>query len=157
MIPDSFWKRMKNIQRIHRRLYASRKGWIIGRFILLLTHTGRKSGIRYVTPLQYEKIGDQYIVGAGRGARADWFRNLQADPRVHVQVGRSEFDCIAEPVTDPERVADFLEHRLVRHPLMVGLILKAAHHLPMRPDRSQLLELAKSTPIVILPLPKEVE
>lgn len=56
MIADSFWKRMKAIQRVHLRLYASGRGWIVGRFILLLTHTGRKSGIRYATPLQYEKI-----------------------------------------------------------------------------------------------------
>src|SRR5512136_3500577 len=103
---------MKNIQRIHSRLYDSGKGWIIGKFILLLTHTGRKSGNRYVTPLQYEKIEDTYYVGAGRGARADWFCNILADPQVHVRVGRQEFDCEAEPVTDSERAADFLAYRL---------------------------------------------
>lgn len=156
MIPDSFWKRMKNIQGIHRRLYASGKGWIVGKFILLLTHTGRKSGTRYVTPLQYEKIDGAYCVGAGRGPKADWFRNLLADPRVHIQVDRCEFDCVAEPVTDPQRVADFLEYRLKRHPLMIGLMLKFAHKLPMQPSRAQFLELSKSTPLVILRPPQEL-
>ena len=157
MIPDSFWKRMKSVQRIHRRLYASGKGWIVGRFILLLTHIGRKSGTRYVTPLQYEKMDEAYCVGAGRGPRADWFRNIQADPHVHVQVSRSEFDCVAEPVTDPERVADFLTYRLKRHPLMLGLMMKFAHHLPMRPSRAQLLELSAATPLVILRPPQEIK
>jgi deazaflavin-dependent oxidoreductase (nitroreductase family) len=150
MIPDSFWKRMKNIQRIHLRLYAGGKGWIVGRFILLLTHTGRKSGTRYVTPLQYEKIDGAYCVGAGRGLKADWYRNILADPHVVIQVDRCEFDCVAEPVTDPDRVADFLEYRRKLHPLMIGLMMKFAHQLPMHPSRAQFLELSKSTPMVIL-------
>ncbi len=156
MIPDSFWKRMKNIQRVHQRLYASGRGWIVGRFILLLTHTGRKSGTRYVTLLQYEKIDGAYWVGAGRGFKADWFRNILADPHVHVQVERCEFDCVAEPVTDAVRVADFLEYRRKRHPFMIGLMMKFAHNLPMRPSRAQFLELSKSTPLVVLHPQQEV-
>jgi deazaflavin-dependent oxidoreductase (nitroreductase family) len=150
MIPDFIWKRMKTIQHIHTRLYESGQGWIVGKFILLLTHSGRKTGNRYDTPLQYEKIGGAYCVAAGRGPKADWFCNIQADPHVHVRVDRVEFDCLAEPVTDPEKVADFLEYRLKRHPFMVGLIMKFAHKLPLRPTRAQLLELSKSTPLVIL-------
>jgi len=150
MIPETFWVKMKNIQTVHKRLYDSGKGWIIGKIILLLTHTGRKSGNRYVTPLQYEKVDGAYVVGAGRGPKADWFRNIQANPCVHVRVGRTEFDCTAEAVTDPERTAAFLEYRLKRHPLMLGLMMKLAHKLPMRPSRAQLVELGKSTPIVIL-------
>jgi hypothetical protein len=64
---------------------------------------------------------------------------------------------VAEPVTDPERVADFLQYRLKRHPLMIGLIMKIAHKLPMRPSRAQLLELGKSTPLVILHPPQETK
>jgi deazaflavin-dependent oxidoreductase (nitroreductase family) len=157
MIPDSFWQRMKTIQRLHKRLYDSGKGWIIGKFILLLTHTGRKSGKRYDTPLQYEKIAGSYYVGAGRGLKADWFRNIQANPHVHVRVGRTEFECTAEPVTDPGRTADFLEYRLKRHPLMLGLIMKFAHKLPLRPARAQLLELSQSTPLVILCPPEGLQ
>ena len=150
MIPDRFWVNMKNVQTIHKRLYDSGKGWLIGKIILLLTHTGRKSGTRYVTPLQYEKIDGAYCVGVGRGLKADWFRNIQADPHVFVRVGRAEFHCVAEPVTDPARIADFLEYRLKRHPVIIGLMMKFAHKLPMRPCRDQLLELSKSTPLVIL-------
>ncbi len=156
MISDTFWQRMKNIQTIHKRLYDSGNGWIVGRLILLLTHTGRKTGSTYVTPLQYEKLDGTYVVGAGRGPKADWFRNVQANPCVHVRVGREEFDCIAEPVTEPERVAGFLETRLKRHPLMLGLMMKLAHKLPMRPSRAQLLALAPSTPLVILRPPVEI-
>jgi deazaflavin-dependent oxidoreductase (nitroreductase family) len=156
MIPDAFWQRMKGVQRIHRRLYISGKGWIVGWLILLLTHSGRRTGKRYDTPLQFELIDGTYCVGAGRGVKADWFRNVQAHPDVHVRVGRREFDCTAEAVTDPQRVADFLAFRLARHPMMIGLMMKFAHRLPMRPSRAQLLELASSTALVILRPPEGV-
>jgi len=149
MIPDSFWSRIKNVQRIHQRLYDSGRGWIVGWLILLLRHTGRKSGKQYATPLQYERIGEDYCIGAARGAQADWFRNVQANPQVIVSVGRETFQALAEPVSDPEQVADFLAYRLKRHPFMLGLMMKL-HHLPMHPSREQLLELGKSTVLVIL-------
>jgi deazaflavin-dependent oxidoreductase (nitroreductase family) len=149
MIPDKFWTRIKNVQRIHQRLYDSGRGWIVGWLILLLRHTGRKSGKQYATPLQYEKIGETYCIGAGRGVQADWFRNVQANPWVQVSVGRRNFKALAEPVTDPERVADFLAYRLKRHPTMIGLMMKM-HKLPMKPSREQLLDLARMTALVIL-------
>lgn len=65
ILPDDFWVRIKPVQRLHQRLYAAGMGWVIGWFVLLLTHTGRKSGKRYLTPLQYEKINGAYYVGAG--------------------------------------------------------------------------------------------
>ncbi len=82
MKPVSFdWSKMKNIQKIHRVLYAIGLGRLIGGIILLLTTTGRKSGLKRVTPLQYEKIGGDYYVGAARGVKADWVRNILAFPQ----------------------------------------------------------------------------
>ncbi len=149
ILPDEFWVRIKPIQRIHQKLYAVGMGWLIGRFILLLTHTGRKSGKRYVTPLQYERIAGAYYVGAGRGQRSDWFRNVEADRHVHVQVGRYQFDCLAEPVTDPGRIVVFLKTRFDHHPWMMSLMMRI-HRLPLHPDETQLGELAGSLGVVVL-------
>ena len=61
MSPAAFdWSKMKNVQKIHRVLYEIGLGRIIGKIILLLTTTGRKSGMKRVTPLQYEQIGADY-------------------------------------------------------------------------------------------------
>ena len=65
-------------------LYRLGLGPLIGRLVLLLTTTGRKSGLPRVTPLQYELIDGAYYVGAALGLKADWLRNLQADPRVRL-------------------------------------------------------------------------
>ena len=144
------WAKLKNIQKIHRVLYALGLGPLIGRFILLLTTTGRRSKEKRVTPLQYERIGNEIYVGAARGMKADWVRNIQADPRVEVRVGSERFSANAEVVNDPARFADFLEVRLQRHPRMIGLIMEKAHGLPRHPSRSQLEELAKTEAFVIL-------
>ena len=151
MNPVKFnWTKMKNIQKIHRLLYAIGLGPLIGRVILLLTTTGRKSGMKRVAPLQYEKIGEDYYVGAARGTKADWVRNIQSCPQVEVRVGAKQFQGVAEVVTDPSRFADFVEVRLQRHPFMIGLIMEKAHGLPRRPRREQLEELGRTEAFVIL-------
>ena len=144
------WTKMKHIQKIHRVLYAIGLGRVIGGFILLLTTTGRKSGMKRVTPLQYERIGDDYFLGAARGLKADWVRNIQSNPRVEVRVGAKQFEGQAEVVTDPARFADFLEVRLERHPRMIGFIMEKAHGLPRHPSREQLEGLAKNEAVVIV-------
>jgi deazaflavin-dependent oxidoreductase (nitroreductase family) len=148
------WQRMKNIQKIHRLLYAIGLGPLIGRIILLLTTTGRKSGLKRVTPLQYEEIDGKYYLGAARGLKADWVRNIRANSSVKVRVKSSSFQGQAEVVTDPARIADFIEVRLQRHPFMVGTIMQKAHGLPKHPNREQLEKLAEKEALVIItPIP----
>jgi len=149
------WQRMKNIQQIHRILYALGLGPIVGKIILLLTTTGRKSGQPRVTPLQYEEIDGAYYLGAARGLQADGVRNLQANPKVEVRVKARRFRGSAEVVTDPSRIADFLEVRLERHPHMVGLMMERVHRLAKRPTRAQLEKLAQTEALVIV-RPEEI-
>lgn len=94
-------------------------GWIIGRYILLLTTTGRKSGLPRHTPLEYEydREGDRYRIAAGWGGNTDWYRNLLANPQVTIQVGNRKFSAIAEPAPD-EEVARYMMKVSQRHPRM---------------------------------------
>jgi deazaflavin-dependent oxidoreductase (nitroreductase family) len=149
IIPEGFWKRIRKVQRIHQRLYDAGLDWVLGWIILLLGHTGRRSGKLHTTPLQYEKIKGAFYVGAARGTRADWYRNIRVNPQVRIRVGRLVMDCLAEPVVDIPRVIAFLKYRYEKHPFMMGWMMKI-HKLPMRPDDSQLQELAKTLAIVIL-------
>ena len=144
------WRRMRSIQKIHRVLYAIGLGPLIGRIILLLTTTGRRSGLKRVTPLQYEVINGIYHLGSARGLNADWVRNIQADPRVEVRVKSDRFTANAEVVTDPDRIVDFMEVRLQRHPFMIGLIMQKAYGLPKHPDRRQLEKLAEKEALVVI-------
>jgi len=47
-------------------------------YIMVLTHTGRKSGLQRRTPVNFAEIGGDLYCVAGFGALADWYRNLPA-------------------------------------------------------------------------------
>ncbi len=137
-----------------RAAYALGLGPLLGRLVLLLTTTGRKSGLPRVTPLQYEELNGSYYLGSARGQSADWFRNILAEPRVEVRVKGRRFSCLARPVTDPQQIADFLELRLKRHPRMVGAMLKS-EGLPDLHSREQLEVFASRLALVILDPPDQ--
>ena len=118
--------------------------------VLLLTTTGRKSGLPRDTPLQYEQVDGDYFIASARGTKADWFKNILADPQVHVQIKGQEFDALAEPITDPVLIADFIEIRLQRHPLMIRLIMHLVDGLPLRYSRADLEAFCKDKAMVIL-------
>lgn len=132
-----------------RLVYGLELGGTYGRVVLLLTTTGRKTGERRVTPLQYERINGTLVVASARGTDADWYRNVVADPRVEVRVKRSRLRATAKTCTDPARIADFLEVRLDRHPRMVGRILRM-RGLPVHPTRAQLEAYAAGSAMVVI-------
>ena len=73
---------------------------------LLLTVTGRKTGVARSTPLVYFEDGGRYVVvGSDGAARNDpqWWKNLQVDPRATVRVGRDKFPATASLATGDER------------------------------------------------------
>lgn len=132
-----------------RLAYALGLGPIIGRVILLLTNTGRKTGRRRVTPLQYEEIDGLIYIGSARGTESDWYKNLEADPEVEVRVRNRRFLGRAETVTDPDRLADFLEYRLKTRPRFVGALMRR-EGLPSKPSREQLMIYARNRAMVII-------
>ena len=107
-----------------RAAYAVGLGPLIGRLVLLLTTTGRRSGKKRVTPLQYEVIDGFIYLGAALGRQADWFRNIQANPRVEIRVKAQRLAGTAQVISDTAQIADYLEVRLRRHPKMVGAMLR---------------------------------
>ncbi|MGH9510812.1 MAG: nitroreductase family deazaflavin-dependent oxidoreductase [Terriglobales bacterium] len=74
--------------------YRWRLGWLFGRRLLLLTHTGRRTGLRRYTVLEvveYRKEGPEAVVANGFGPDCDWVRNIQAKPDEEVDVGWQHF------------------------------------------------------------------
>jgi deazaflavin-dependent oxidoreductase (nitroreductase family) len=144
------WRKIHPAQRFHRFLYAVGLGPLVGKIVLLLTTTGRKSGLPRITPLQYELIDGKYCLGAARGKKADWVRNIESNPQVQIRVKRLNFKGIARVSSDPMEITNFLETRLTRHPLMIGMIMEKAHHLPRKPSRQQLEALAVDEVMVVI-------
>lgn len=76
--------------------------------MVLLHHTGRKSGKEYVNPLVYlpgDDDGTLYIFASKGGAPAnpDWYGNLIAAGQTTVEVGTSTFPVTVTEVSGDER------------------------------------------------------
>jgi len=105
---------LKAVFKAHTQIYEASDGRI-GQWIgpmapglpkLLLSVTGRKSGLVRTTPLVYFEDGDSYVVvGSDGAARRDpqWWKNLQEDPRATVRVGRNKFSATARLAEGEER------------------------------------------------------
>jgi deazaflavin-dependent oxidoreductase (nitroreductase family) len=94
-------------------------GWMIGKYVLLLSTTGRKSDKLRHTPLEYayDAEKNRYRVAAGWAGNTDWYRNVRANPSVTVQVGCREFSALAEQASG-EEVAEYMMSISQRLPRM---------------------------------------
>ncbi|MGE5139569.1 MAG: nitroreductase family deazaflavin-dependent oxidoreductase [Rudaea sp.] len=105
-------------------LYRLRLGWLLGHQALLLTHRGRKSGRVYQTVLgtvRYDPHTRGCIVASGYGANADWYRNIQAQPALEIEIGRERYVPRQRFLPDDETVAELLDYER-RQPRWVNRI-----------------------------------
>ena len=146
-VPRFIWRLFRFLP--PRIAYSLGLGSLVGRFVLLLETTGRKSGLPRVTPLQYDEVDGIIYVGSARGVKADWYRNLAVNPHVEVTVGSRRFRGYADLITDPIQVANFLELRLKLHPKIVGTVLRFEGLSPS-PTREQLKQYAAKRALVAI-------
>jgi deazaflavin-dependent oxidoreductase (nitroreductase family) len=74
--------------------------------LLLLHHTGAKSGKRRTNPLAYQRDGERYVIfasKAGAPRNPAWYHNLRAQPKVRIEVGTEVIDAVATEARDAER------------------------------------------------------
>ena len=70
--------------------------------IMVLTQTGRKTGRRHRTPLNYALVDGEAYCLAGFGSIADWYRNVMKNPQVEVWFPDGWWAGTAEDVSDSE-------------------------------------------------------
>lgn len=81
-------------------------GPFAGALMILLTHTGAKSGIERTTPLVCSLDGDDVIVIASMGgapANPQWYHNMIANPEVTVELGTDSCRAQVTEATGAER------------------------------------------------------
>ncbi len=72
---------------------------------MVLTHTGRTSGRTYRTPVNFALMGGELYCTAGYGRKADWYRNIAANPEVEVWLPDGWWVGVAEDVNESEETA----------------------------------------------------
>jgi F420H(2)-dependent quinone reductase len=90
------------LNRLHAWIYRRTGGRVLGRMggqpVLLLSTTGRCTGLRRTTPVQYLRHGKAWVVVAANGGAPKppfWLHNLAADPAVTIQVNNDQVACKA--------------------------------------------------------------
>lgn len=90
--------------------FRANEGVVGGNFqglpILLLHHTGAKTGQERVNPLAYQRVGDAVAVFASKGGaptNPDWYHNLRANPAASIEIGTEQYPVVARVATGEER------------------------------------------------------
>jgi deazaflavin-dependent oxidoreductase (nitroreductase family) len=90
--------------------FRANEGRVGGRFeglpLLLLHHTGAKSGKRYINPLAYQADNGRYVIFASKGGaptNPGWYYNLRANPDTTIEVGTETIPVNAKEATGKER------------------------------------------------------
>ena len=82
------------------------EGWDGDWTLLLLHHTGAKSGTARVTPLVYQAVGDHYAIFASKGGvptHPAWYHNLMANPTTEIELGTEKVAVTARDLGGTER------------------------------------------------------
>jgi len=98
----------------------------------IVTHTGRRSGRRYRTPVNLFRSRDAYVIALTYGRDRDWVRNVMAaggcdvetrgaalhleDPRIVTDVSASLVPVPIRPILRAARVTEFMQLKVARHP-----------------------------------------
>ncbi len=135
-MPSDF--QLKLVNAIHRPLFRLSKGKVMGKGagmpVLVLTTKGRKSGqprpTMLTSPLQ---IDDKVVIVASKGGadrHPDWFLNLQADPKVEVEMGGTTRSMTAH-IADAAEKADLWPKIVAGHDNYAGYQSKTEREIPV--------------------------
>jgi deazaflavin-dependent oxidoreductase (nitroreductase family) len=90
--------------------FRANEGRVGGRFegnpLLLLHHTGARSGRSYVNPLAYQADDGRYVIFASKAGAPEnpgWYHNLKANPDTTIEVGTETVPVRAGEAVGAER------------------------------------------------------
>jgi deazaflavin-dependent oxidoreductase (nitroreductase family) len=100
--------------------------------VALLETTGRRSKQPRRTPVGNGLRGDQFWIVTEHGRHAAYVKNIEADPRVRVKVGRTWREGTAHVLPDDDPIARM---RMLRRPANDSMVrLVGTEHITIRID-----------------------
>jgi deazaflavin-dependent oxidoreductase (nitroreductase family) len=90
--------------------FRANQGRVGGMFqdmpLLLLHHTGARSGQERINPVAYQRDGDRYVIfasKAGAPTNPAWYHNLKAHPQASIEVGEDRLEVKVDEAQGEER------------------------------------------------------
>ena len=131
-------------------LYRAHLGWMLGSRFLMLTHTGRKSGLPRQTVVEvvgHDKATDTYYVASGWGEKSNWYQNIRKTPQVTIQVGARKFQSKAEFIP-LNKAIEVVNNYAREHPIAFNELSGIFLGERMKPGSDAPQRLAKKMPMV---------
>ena len=117
--------------------FRANGGKVGGRFengnLMLIHHTGAKSGTERVNPVAYFPDGDRMVIVASNGGadkNPDWYHNLRANPDTTAEVGTEELDVHAAEILGDDYTATW-ERLVARMPGFGDYQTKTSRRIPL--------------------------
>ncbi len=117
--------------------FRSNRGRVGGPFegmpILLVHHTGARSGARRINPVAYHRDGERYVIFASKGgapSNPGWYHNLMAHPDTTIEVGDQTLPVRASEATGEERDRLYAA-QAERIPQFAGYAQKTSRTIPV--------------------------
>jgi deazaflavin-dependent oxidoreductase (nitroreductase family) len=144
------------VRRISRRLarapipvFRAGLGGVFGGVLVMVEHRGRTSGLlRYVVLETVVAEPGAVVVPSGYGSSSQWFRNVQADPRVRLWRGHTAGVRALAHVLPAAEARDLLERYRREHPLRGRLVARALGIPGLRPHDPLPADIGERVPLV---------
>jgi deazaflavin-dependent oxidoreductase (nitroreductase family) len=102
--------------------------------LILIHHTGARSGVDRVSPLAYSLQEDsRFAIWAANGGspiHSNWYYNLKANPRIKAEVGTQTFAVLAEELDDTAR-AELWPKLVAQYPQLDEAQAKTTRQIPV--------------------------
>ena len=131
-------------------LYRAHLGWMLGSRFLMLTHTGRKSGLPRQTVVEvvgHDKTTDTYYVASGWGEKSNWYQNIRKTPQVTIQVGGRKFQSEAEFIP-LDKAIEVVSNYAREHPIAFNELSGIFLGERMKPGSDAPQRIAQKMPMV---------
>jgi deazaflavin-dependent oxidoreductase (nitroreductase family) len=137
--PGTFgWKVNNALSRMHVRIFQRTGGRIAGTLdgapLLVLHHTGAKSGVRRQTPTIHMPDGENYVIVASIGGNPKnpaWYHNLKANPddvQVDVRGGRRK---VRARQATPDEAAQLWPRLVQTYPAFKTYMTRTTREFPV--------------------------
>ncbi len=74
--------------------------------VMVIVHTGRKTGLRRFTPVNFAELDGELYCCAGFGSVTDWYKNILANPQVEIWHPQGWWQGVARDISSsPDRIA----------------------------------------------------
>jgi deazaflavin-dependent oxidoreductase (nitroreductase family) len=117
---------LRLLARLPVHLHNRGLGRLLGPRVLIMTHTGRKSGLPRQVALEvvdFDERAGHFLVASGYGPRSQWFRNIEATPQVTVEHAGRRYAAVAGQLP-PDASGWAMVEYAGRHPRLARRLMR---------------------------------